>query len=92
MNSIIANNEETNKFYLKLDGKEAFLKYEIKDGNIIDFVTMYVPREFRGKNIAEAIAKEALSYAEKNNLKVIPTCRFMKTFFKKNNEYARLLA
>jgi uncharacterized protein len=91
MSSIIANNEEEKKFYLRLDGKEAFLKYELKNGNI-DLTSVYVPKEFRGKEIGEAILKEALSYAEKNELKVIPSCRFAKSFLKKNPEYQHLVA
>jgi uncharacterized protein len=92
MESIIRNNEEEKKFYLRLDGKEAFLKYEIKEGNIIDLKSTYVPKEFRGQEIGEAIVKEALSFAEENNLKVIPTCSFVQDFLKQNKEYEHLLS
>jgi uncharacterized protein len=92
MDSIIRNNEEENKFYLRLDGKEAFLKYDIKEGNIIDLKSTYVPKEFRGQEIGEAIIKEALAFAEKNDYKIIPTCSFVQEFIKQNKEYERLLA
>jgi uncharacterized protein len=91
MDSIIANNEKEKKFYLRLDGKEAFLKYYI-NGDKIDLKSTYVPEEFRGQEIGEALVKEALSYAENNNLKVIPTCPFVMDFIKENNEYKKLLA
>jgi uncharacterized protein len=91
MKTIIANNEEENKFYLRLDGKEAFLKYKIKEGDIIDLQKTYVPQEFRGQEIGEAIVKEALTFADKNNLKVIPTCSFVKSYIEENKEYERLL-
>jgi uncharacterized protein len=92
MNSIITNNEEENKFYIRLDGKEAYLKYELKEGNIMDIKHTYVPKEFRSQDIGQAIVKEALEYAEKNNFKVIPTCRFTAAFIKRNKEYKKLLA
>jgi uncharacterized protein len=92
MDTIIANNEDEKKFYLRLDGKEAYLKYELKDGDIIDLKSTYVPKEFRGMEIGEAIVKEAFNFAEKNNLKVIPTCSFVKTLIEQNKEYEKLLA
>jgi uncharacterized protein len=91
MESIIANNEKKKKFYIRLNGKEAFLKYYIK-GDIIDLKSTYVPKEFRGQEIGEALIKEALSFAENNNLKVKPTCQFVDAFIKENKEYERLLA
>jgi uncharacterized protein len=92
MNNIIANNEKENKFYIRLDGKEAFLKYSFKEGNIIDFQSTYVPQEFRGKDIGEAIVKEAFAYAAEKNLKVIPTCSFVQSLVKHNKEYQKLIA
>jgi uncharacterized protein len=92
MNSIITNNEEEKKFYIRLDGKEAYLTYDLKEGNIMDIKHTYVPKELRNQDIGAAIVKEALEYAEKNNLKVIPTCRFTAKFIKRNKEYTKLLA
>jgi uncharacterized protein len=92
MKSIITNSEEKKKFYIRLDGHEAFMKYEIKDGNIMDMHTTYVPDEFRGQDIASAIIKEALEFAASNNMKVIPTCPFVKAYIEQNKEYEKLLA
>jgi len=92
MSSIIANNKREKKFYLRLNGKEAYLKYKLKEGNYIDLMSIFVPKEFRGKNIGASITEEALKYAEKNDMCVIASCPFVRTFIRRKRNYRHLLA
>lgn len=86
-------NEERRRFEMQLGDKVAIADYvmEPKEAKII-FTHTEVPPEHTGKGIAGKLAKTALEYAAKNNLKVIPFCSFFEAYIKRNPEYQDLLA
>ena len=74
------------RFFVIIDGKEAFLLYKIA-GNAMDIPDTFTPPELRGRGIAEQLALAAFEYAKKNNMKVIPTCPYIsETFLRKHPE------
>ena len=83
----IKHDKENQQFITKVDGKDAYLRYLMRENNAIDFHHTYVPNELRGNGLAAEIVKEGFKYAEENNLKVIPTCPYVHTFLKKYPEY-----
>ncbi len=87
----ITNDKTNNIFVVKIDGKEAYLRYAFRGEDVIDFVYTYTPPELRGKGLAEKIVREGFNYAKKNNLKVIPTCPYINYFLSKNEEFMNLL-
>jgi predicted GNAT family acetyltransferase len=91
MNPEITHDEKNHKFYCTIEGKEAYLRYFMKDANTIDFRSTYVPNELRGKGIAALIVEKALSFAQEKNLTVIPTCSYVHTFIDKNEKYKELI-
>lgn len=82
----ISKGESAGKFFIPLDGKEAHLKYRMRNENTIDYFSTFVPPQYRGKSYGEDLVTYALVYARKHNLKVIVTCPFIKEFLSKNEE------
>jgi len=80
-----------NKFIAIVEGHEAYIEFQL-EGNILDLQHTFTPRELRGKGIAGKVAEFAFEYAEKNNMKIIPTCPFIPSFLEKNEQYKELLA
>ena len=58
---------------------------------IVDFVSTYVPHHLRGRGYAEALVVEALEWAKKEGLKVIPSCWFVEVVVKRKEQYRSLL-
>ena len=92
MNFEAKHDSENQKFYAKIDGKEAYLRYLIIDGNTMDMIKTYVPPELRGKGIAGIVVKAGMIYAKENNFKIIPTCSYVETFIERHKEFKDLVA
>ena len=80
-----------NSFFVELEGERAKITYKKISPQIIDFQHTEVPERFRGKGIAEKMAKTALEYTRENNMKARASCRFVSSFIKRHNEYEDLL-
>jgi predicted GNAT family acetyltransferase len=80
-------------FFARIEGEEAELAYSLPKEGIIDFMHTYVPEGLRGKGVGEQLVKKGLAYAKENNMKIVPTCRFVDAFVKRHaSEYDSLLA
>jgi len=86
------DNPNQSRFELK-DGEKllAFIDYKIgRTGSWYLVHTEVVAQEQRG--IGQKIVRESLKILEDRNLKLVPTCPFVKAFVKKNyEEYRHLL-
>jgi hypothetical protein len=65
---------------IDLNPYEATLLYARK-GNTLDFYHVYVPDPYRNRGVAGKILIAAFEYAQKEGLKVIPTCPFIRGDF-----------
>ncbi|OGU41155.1 MAG: GNAT family N-acetyltransferase [Ignavibacteria bacterium RIFOXYB2_FULL_35_12] len=81
---------EKQKFYAVIDDLESHLEY-VKVNNVLNLIHTYVPNALRGKGIASKIVKVALTYAEENNLKIIPSCSYVAAYIQRHKEYEELL-
>ena len=88
--SEVVNNETARRFEMTVDGHTGFLNYA-KTGNRIELIHTEVPPELGGRGIGGALAKAALDYAQQANLKVIPSCPFVKKYLERHPEYANLV-
>jgi predicted GNAT family acetyltransferase len=89
----IDHNLQEQTFFGRVNGEEAELAYSQPEDGIIDFVHTYVPEGLRGKGIGEQLVKAGFAYAQEKNMKIIPTCRFVAAFVKRNAaEYDSLMA
>lgn len=91
MNEVILNTER-NRFELEIENQIAFIEFDKIEPNVLDMTHTEVPEELSGKGIGSKLAKSALQYSKDNNLKVIPSCPFIKTYIDKHSEWQPLLA
>lgn len=86
----VRHNEAKNRFEIQHKERLAVLEYELEDG-VIDLTHTRVPKELEGGGIGSKLAKAALDYAKKNDLKVIPSCPFIITYVQRHPEYEPLI-
>ena len=60
-------------------------------GTSLDITHTEVPKELRGKGVAEAMAAAVLEYARKGSLTVKPYCPFVAKYIARNPEYKDLI-
>lgn len=87
----IIHEKDNSRFVLKVDGKEAFLRYAQNGAETIEMITTYVPDDLRENGIGSRIAQHALDYAKENNLKVYPRCSFVRQYISNHEEYKSLV-
>lgn len=76
-------------FVIKIDDSSSYVAYSISDG-IMDLYTTYTPPQLRGRGLAEKVVRAALDYAKENNLKVLPSCSYVRVFIERHPEYKSL--
>lgn len=81
---------EKKRFVIKVAGKEVYVEFEMKDDKM-DLDHTYTHPELRGKGLAAQVVRAALEYAKENNMKVIPTCSYVRSFISKNDKYKELV-
>jgi len=87
----ILHDIQKQKFYVVVDGLESHLEY-VKMENVLNLIHTYVPDALRGKGIAGEVVKAALTYAEENELKIIPSCSYVVAYIQRHKEYENLVA
>ncbi len=88
----VTHNKNASKFSTINEGKESVLEYIMVSSTTMNMIHTYVPTEQRGRQIAASLVKAGLEYAEENNLKVIPSCSYVRTYINRNDAYKKLLA
>ena len=78
------------RFLLQVDGLEAVLEYERRDGAMVITHTR-VPDAIGGRGIAAALVRAALEHAGAQGLRVVPACSYAAVFMQRHGEYAGLL-
>ena len=89
--SEVVDNETARRFEITVDGHTGFLRYA-KTADRIELIHTEVPPELGGRGLGGELAKAALEYAQREGLRVIPSCSFVKTYLDRNAQYAPLLA
>ena len=87
----VTHDIDKQKFYMVVDGLESHLEYS-RMSSVLNLNHTYVPNELRGKRIAGKIVKAALTYAEENNLKIIPSCSYVADYIQRHKVYEFLVA
>ena len=80
------------KFALK-DGKTHVggLAYE-REGNVVSLTHTIVEPAYRGQGVAKRLVAHAVEWARHEGLKIFPACEFAVAEFRKNPQYADVLA
>lgn len=83
-------NEAAHRFELAVDGQLAVAEFIRSPGEITYFHTL-VPPELEGRGIGSALAKYILDYAQRQQLRVHPTCSFVRAYIARHPQYQALL-
>jgi predicted GNAT family acetyltransferase len=93
MESKVRDNKQEGRFELALEGgRMAYVVYEEAGEGVLALTHTEVPAEFEGKGVGGALVKGALELARGENLKIVPTCRFVSVYLRRHPEYQELVA
>lgn len=86
-------NEKENRFELWIEDHFAKIDYKIGRSGNIYLIHTEVPPEITHKGVANKIVKEALEWIRSHEMKMVPSCPYVKAFLKRNpDEYSDILA
>ena len=85
MNEVV-NDLQGSRFVMSVEGKEVYVLYT-EDKNTMDLYSTYTPPQLRGQGLAEKVVLAAFEYANEQNLKVIPSCWYVRKFLEKHPGY-----
>jgi predicted GNAT family acetyltransferase len=75
---IIEHDAAGAQFVCRTDWGVAYLAYAVRDADTVEFFTVFVPPEARGRGLAEAITRHAYAWAATRALAVQPTCSYVR--------------
>lgn len=87
----IQDNKSDQALEYWVDGKRSFIGYEM-EGNQIYLLHTEVPTEQNGKGIAAQMVEKAFVYLEGRDMKVIPSCSYIRAFLKRNPDWEKIVA
>ncbi|WP_338811878.1 GNAT family N-acetyltransferase [Bernardetia sp. Wsw4-3y2] len=87
----IYQNGDKKRFEWNVEGKTAFIEYILNNQDEIFLTHTEVPQELEGKGIGSKLVKAVLDYIKEENWTVYPTCPFVGSYIKKNEEYQSLV-
>ncbi|PSN44821.1 Protein NATD1 [Blattella germanica] len=74
MNNNVVHDAKNNKAYVQYD----------RNNSVLDLFETEVPVAFRGRGIAQILAKAAFDHVVQNNLKMKVTCTYLQSYLSKN--------
>lgn len=86
----VVRNGEKSRFEVDLGNAMAFADYIEKSGTII-FTHTEVPPKHEGEGFGSKIVVQALDYARREGLRVIPLCPFFRSYIDSHPDYQDLL-
>lgn len=88
----VRDNQESKRFELVVDGHEAYLSYSYVPGGNLDLIHTEVPEGIRGRGAGDLLVKTSLEFARERQLKIIPTCPFVRKYLERHPEYNDLVS
>lgn len=89
MNEII-NDKQGSRFVWDVNGQEVYVLYT-EDKESLDLYSTYTPPQLRGQGLAAKVVLAAFEYANEQNLKVIPSCWYVRKFLERHIEFQNLV-
>lgn len=87
------NNTEEQRFMLQLDDAEAFIDYKTAKSGDLYLIHTEVPDEMEGQGVGHKLVRESLEIIDRDDLRIIPLCPFIKSYLKDHMEdYKHLLS
>jgi predicted GNAT family acetyltransferase len=82
----VEHDERGNRFFVHFADEDAELAYSRIGPRLIDLQHTYVPESARGQGVAEALAEAAFAYAREQDLRVVPSCPFVRSWRRHHQE------
>ena len=82
----VQHDVENSRFVVPLEDGDAELVYDQVGDAAIDLKHTEVPRSAQGQGVADALVRAALEYARSNQLRVIPSCPYVKAWLNRHPE------
>jgi hypothetical protein len=84
----VIHNMPKSQFEIALpEGETAYLRYE-KAGKDFDLKETFVPKDQRGKGIAEDLAQKAFTFVKESEAKAVVNCSYIRdTYLPKHTEW-----
>ena len=79
-------------FIADVGGVEASLAYAKREDGTVDFQSTFVPHALRNQYLGTRLVRYALVWARENQLKVVPTCWFVRMLMDREAEWRDLRA
>jgi len=74
------------KFIIECDGLEGVLHYRLSSAanglTAIDFISTFVPPEFRGKGLAEKLVRTGIAWAKEQGYELHASCWYAARFIR----------
>jgi len=86
----LVDNKAHHRFEMHIDGAIAFLIYRLNEP-VITLVHTEVPESMEGKGVASALIEKVLDYIEKQGLRLVPECPFVRAYLKRHPDWKRIL-
>ena len=83
MENKVYHNKKASRFEIETDGKYAYAEYLLTP-ECIAVTHTFVPRELRGRRLAERVVEAAIEYGRKHNLKLNPVCPYVQTYLQRH--------
>jgi hypothetical protein len=80
---VVRDNPEESRLETEVQGQLATLRYE-RHPHAVVLVETAVPPALRGRGVANALAKWAIETAERDGLRVVAVCPFVKAYIKRH--------
>jgi uncharacterized protein len=75
------------------DGTVAgFVDYRPQDDTVYDFTHTEVADEQEGQGIGGQLARGVMDFARSNGLRIVPSCKFLRSYMREHEETHDLLA
>lgn len=87
----IKNDTANRKFTAQVPGGEAKIIYRRGPDNVYELISTEVPVEARGHLIASDLVTEAIRVAKAEDVKVIATCPYVRSWFRKHPDQSGIL-
>lgn len=75
------------RFTTTIDGKECYLQFQQISPQVFDFNYIQVPEELRERGIASTLVYNALVFAQKEHIQIVPGCDFVQRYMEKHPEF-----
>lgn len=87
----VEHDEQKKKFFVKVDGYEAHVAYDVHDG-AWDIRHTVVPKPIGGRGIASMLVKQVYDEARARGMKCMATCSYAVLWLQRHPEYEGIVS